>query len=81
VGETVRMDEKGRITIPAEIREVIGRKAFKVELADKDTVVLRAFEDRSTLVKKIANIRLVGDKDRASVDAATVKDLHGGTKH
>jgi len=80
VGEVVRVDEKGRITIPAEIREVIGKRAFKVELADKDTIILRAFEDRGMLVKKIADIRLVGDKERASIDAATVKDSHGGIK-
>jgi len=81
VGETVEVDDKGRITIPAEIRRIVGKSTFKVELAGKDTIILRALEDKRMLVKKVAEIKLVGNKEKASVDAATVKDLHGGIKH
>ena len=81
MGETVEADAKGRITIPVEIRRIVGKKAFKVEIAGKDTIVLRALEDRCELVKKIADIRLMGDREKAVVDASAIKDFYGGVKH
>ena len=78
MGETVNLDEKGRIIIPAEVRRVVNKKAFKVEVVDKNTIILKAVEDRSDLVKRVAKIRLEGDKERVNVDAASVKDLFGG---
>jgi len=77
----VEADAKGRITIPAEIRRIVGKKAFKVEVAGKDTIILRVVEDRCELVKKIADIRLMGDKEKAFVDAAAIKDFYGGIKY
>ncbi|MGQ9469335.1 MAG: hypothetical protein ACUVTD_05860 [Nitrososphaerales archaeon] len=81
MGEIVEADSKGRITIPAEIRKVIGKKAFKVELMGKDTLILKALEDRRVLVKKVANIKLMGDKEKAFIDASTIKDFYGGVKY
>ncbi len=81
MGEIVEVDDKGRITIPAEIRRVVGKKAFKVELSGKDMIVLKALEDRRELVKKVADIRLVGNGEKAFVDAATIKDFYGGVKY
>lgn len=81
MGQIVEMDSKGRITIPANIRKIVGKKVFRIELANKDTIILRAIEDKRDLVEKISSIKLVGDKERVSVDAATVKDLYGGFKH
>ena len=78
MGETVNLDEKGRIIIPAEVRRVVNKKAFKVEVVDKNTIILKAIENRSDLVKRVAKIRLKGDKERVNVDAASVKDLFGG---
>ena len=78
MGEIVNVDEKGRIIIPADVRRAVGKRAFKVEVAGKDTIVLRAVTDRRDLVRKVAGIRLVGDRERASVDAAAVKDFYGG---
>lgn len=72
----MKKDDKGRITIPLEIRRVIGEKTFKAELLDKDTIILRACEDSSRLVKRISDIKLSGDPERASMDAAVVKDLY-----
>jgi len=37
-------------------------------------------EDRRRFTKRVASIRLTGDRDRAGVDAATVKDRYGGVK-
>ena len=80
MGKTVEMDDKGRITIPANIRKAVGKSAFKVEFIGKDTIVLKVLEDRREFAEKIRNIKLVGDRERARVDATTVKDYYGGVK-
>lgn len=80
VGETVNLDEKGRIIIPAEIRKAIGKKAFNVTMADKETIILKAVTDRSEVVKQINEIKLTGDKTRSSIDFSTAKDAYGGRR-
>jgi len=80
VGETVNIDEKGRIVIPAEIRKIIGNRKLSVEIADKDTIILRAAEGRSDLAKKIESLKLTGDMAKASIDFSDVKDLYGGKR-
>ncbi|MCX6642525.1 MAG: MraZ N-terminal domain containing protein [Candidatus Bathyarchaeota archaeon] len=80
VGETVSLDEKGRIIIPAEIRKAIGKKTFNVSMADKETIILRAVTDRSEVVKQIDEIKLTGDKTRSSIDFSTAKDAYGGRR-
>jgi len=80
VGETASIDERGRITIPSEIRKTIGKKDFKIELVDKDTIILKAVETRDDLIKKIMKIKLTGDPEKALTDFSTVKDRHSG-KH
>lgn len=80
VGETVNIDEKGRIVIPADIRKMIGKRTFSVEIADKDTIILRATGDRRELAKRIESLRLTGDKSRASIDFSDVKDQYGGRR-
>ena len=80
VGETVNIDEKGRIIIPAEIRKIIGKRTFSVEIADKNTIILRATGDRHDLAKRIEGIHLTGDKSRASADFSEVKDQYGGRR-
>jgi len=80
VGETVSIDERGRITIPSEIRKTIGKKEFKIELLDKDTIILKAVETRDDQIKKIMNIKLTGDPEKALTDFSTVKDRYSG-KH
>jgi len=80
VGETVEMDDRGRITIPANIRKMLGKTTFRIELIDKNTIILRVAESGQELVKKIQDIKLSGDERKASVDAASVKDFYGGIK-
>ena len=80
MGETVRIDERGRVMIPAEIRRVVKNKFFKVEILDKDTIVLRAVIERGEVTKRIQALRLSGDEERRGVDAAEVKDYVGGMK-
>jgi len=76
----VNIDEKGRIVIPADVRKVIGRRALSVEMADKNTIILRASEEPSILIKRIQEIKLDGDKTRQSMDFSDVKDLYGGKR-
>ena len=80
VGETVELDERGRITIPAHIRRRVGAKSFLVELVDGDTILLKALRDRRKLVERVKSIKLSGDAERAFVDAASVKHVFGGVK-
>ena len=80
VGVTVKVDDRGRILIPAEIRRKIGRSVFSVEMADKDTIILRAVKNRSDLADRVKSINLTGDADRANVDTAAVKDRYGGIR-
>ncbi len=79
--ETVSVDEKGRILIPVEIRKAMGKKRFRVEMADRDTIILRSAQDRAELVKKIKSIKLRGDPGRASMDAATASDHYTMKDH
>jgi bifunctional DNA-binding transcriptional regulator/antitoxin component of YhaV-PrlF toxin-antitoxin module len=80
VGETVKIDERGRVMIPAEIRRIVKNKSFKVESLDKDTIILRAVIERGEITKRIQSLRLSGDDERRRVDAAEVKDYTGGMK-
>jgi DNA-binding transcriptional regulator/RsmH inhibitor MraZ len=81
VGDTVEMDDKGRITLPVGVRRIVGKSVFKVELADKETIILRVLENKSRLVEKVKDIRLTGDKKRIYVDASAAKDYYGGVKY
>ena len=80
MGETVNIDEKGRIVIPAEIRKIIGKRTFSVEIADKNTIILRATGERHDLAKRIEGIHLTGDKSMVSTDFSEVKDQYGGRR-
>jgi bifunctional DNA-binding transcriptional regulator/antitoxin component of YhaV-PrlF toxin-antitoxin module len=80
VGETASIDERGRITIPSEIRKTIGKKEFNIQLIDKDTILLKAVNNDDTL-QKIQKIKLTGDPNRSQTDFSTVKDQYGGKKH
>lgn len=80
VGETATVDERGRITIPSEIRNTIGKKEFNIQLIDKDTILLKAVNNID-LLEKIKAIKLEGDPEKAQTDFSEVKDKYGGLKH
>jgi DNA-binding transcriptional regulator/RsmH inhibitor MraZ len=80
VGERVRMDSKGRVTIPASIKGVLNQRVFEVELAGSDSIILRAVRERDELVAKIKALRLQGDRKRRLIDASVAKDAYGGVK-
>ena len=64
MGEIVEMDKRGRITIPAYIRKIIGKDKFRIELINKNTIVLKAVKDKYRLIKTIEGITLKGDEKR-----------------
>ena len=78
MGETTSIDERGRITIPSEIRKTIGKKEFKIELLDQDTIILKAVETRNDLIKRIEKIKLTGESEKTHIDFSTAKDRYGG---
>jgi len=80
MGETASIDERGRITIPSDIRKTIGKKEFKIQLLDKSTIILKAVETQDDHIKRIEKIKLTGDPEKAQIDFSTVKDRYGG-KH
>jgi|YelNatPaOPRAMG01_1025707.scaffolds.fasta_scaffold11022_9 bifunctional DNA-binding transcriptional regulator/antitoxin component of YhaV-PrlF toxin-antitoxin module len=75
----VEMDERGRITLPEEVRRRLRGRVFKVELVDPNTVVLR-IADRGDVIKEIEGIKLAGDPRRKSGDASEAKHRYGGVK-
>ena len=80
VGDLASFDERGRITIPVEIRSIVGKKDFKISLIDKDTIMLKAVEEPRELVKRIEEMELTGDLERSGVDFQSVKGRFSG-KH
>ncbi len=80
VGEKASIDERGRITIPSDIRKNIGKKNFKITLLDKDTIILKAIENQTDIIEKIQNIILTGDPEKTSTDFSTVKDRYSGKR-
>jgi bifunctional DNA-binding transcriptional regulator/antitoxin component of YhaV-PrlF toxin-antitoxin module len=72
------MDEKGRITIPSDIRKTIGKKHFKVELQDRDTIILKVINTQNDFIEKIKEIKLKGDPERKDTDFSTIKDHYYG---
>ena len=75
----VEMDERGRITLPAEIRRILKDKVFRVELVDPSTVVLRVVT-REDIVHEVESIKLSGDPRRREGDASRAKHRYGGIK-
>ena len=80
VGEKASIDERGRITIPSDIRKSIGKKNFKITLMDKDTIILKAITNQDDILNKIQNIKLTGDPEKTHTDFSTIKDKFSG-KH
>lgn len=79
MGETTSIDERGRITIPSEIRRNISKTKFNIQLVDKNTIILKAITNNDTL-QKIKQIKLQGDPQTHETDFSTVKDKYGAIK-
>lgn len=81
VGEKSSIDERGRITIPSNIRKTIGKKNFKITLLDKDTIILKAITNQGDIINKIQAIKLAGDPEKADTDFSAIKDRYSGKHH
>ncbi len=80
MGEVVELDERGRLTIPSELRQMLRGPRVRVELGDDNTLVIRPEFDSEAVLKNIRAIRLRGERRRAKYDASSVKDRYGGVK-
>jgi len=80
MGEVVELDERGRLTIPSELRQMLRGRRVRVERGDENTLVIRPEFDSEALLKNIRNIRLRGERNRAKYDASYMKDKFGGVK-
>jgi bifunctional DNA-binding transcriptional regulator/antitoxin component of YhaV-PrlF toxin-antitoxin module len=80
MGEKASIDERGRITIPSDIRKTLGKKKFKITLQDKDTIILKVIKNQTDIIEKIMNIQLTGDPEQTDTDFSSVKDRYSG-KH
>jgi bifunctional DNA-binding transcriptional regulator/antitoxin component of YhaV-PrlF toxin-antitoxin module len=78
MGETAIMDKHGRITIPPKIRKIVDKKNFRVELIDKNTIVLKAINNKDELIQNIKKIKLSGDPERSGTDYSTIKKYYVG---
>lgn len=79
MGKTVRVDERGRITLPVNVRDLLGARELVVEVVG-NAVILRPARDRVRVVEEIEGIKLTGDRARCQVDAASVKHRYSGVK-
>lgn len=77
---TVEIDERGRITIPSELRRRLRSTRVRVEAAGDDTLVIMPDLDADAVLKRIRDLRLSGDKRRSRYDASIAKDVYGGVK-
>jgi len=75
----VEMDERGRVTLPAEVRKLLRGRVFTVEFVNPYTLVLRV-ASREDFAREIESIKLRGDLRRRGGDASKAKHRYGGVK-
>lgn len=80
MGEVVELDERGRLTIPSELRQMLRGPRVRVERGDDNTIVVRPEFDSEAVLKNIRAIKLRGERRRAKYDASSAKDRYGGVK-
>jgi len=80
MGEVVELDERGRLTIPSELRRMLRGSRVRLERGDDNTLVIRPESDSEAMLKSIKDIRLRGERIRSKYDASSVKDRFGGVK-
>ena len=80
MGKVVELDDRGRLTIPSDLRRMLRGPRVRVERGDDDTILIRPEVDPEALLRSIKAIRLRGERGRAKYDASSVKDRYGGIK-
>lgn len=53
MGEVVELDERGRLTIPSELRQMLRGRRVRVERADDNTILIRSELDSEAVLKSI----------------------------
>lgn len=80
VGIILEIDERGRITIPAEIRRLFKTKRFLVKLKGDYIQLKPVYDEKLEALKTFNEIKLVGDPRFINIDAAKAKHRVGGKK-
>jgi len=80
VGTIVEVDDKGRITIPADIRRKLKSKKFLVSVKEGAIELRPVYNEKLKALKLFNEIKLVGDPRFVNLDAAEVKHKVGGRK-
>ena len=80
MGEVVELDDRGRVTIPSELRKTLPGTRVRVERGDDNTILIRPELSSEAVLKAIKAVKLRGESRRAKYDASSVKDRYGGLK-
>jgi DNA-binding transcriptional regulator/RsmH inhibitor MraZ len=80
MGEVIELDDRGRLTIPSDLRQILRGPRVVVERGEDNTILIRPEFDSEAVLKNIRAIRLRGERRRAKYDAAIAKDRYGGVK-
>jgi DNA-binding transcriptional regulator/RsmH inhibitor MraZ len=80
MGDVVELDERGRLTIPSDLRQMLRGPRVRIERGDDNSLVIRPELDSERVLKGIRDIRLRGERNKAKYDASAVKDKYGGVK-
>jgi len=80
VGTIVEVDDRGRITIPADIRRKLKPKKFLVSVKESAIELRPVYDEKLEALKLFNEIKLVGDPRFVNLDAAEAKHKVGGRK-
>jgi len=81
MGIIVEVDSRGRITIPAEVRRMLKARRYLVTLKGGAIELKPVYDEKLEALKALDEIKLIGDPNLASLDAAKIKHRVGGRKH
>ena len=80
MGTIVEMDERGRVTIPSDIRRALKTRRLAVSLKGNIIELRPVYDERLEALEKFNQIKLQGDPRLAELDAAEAKHRVGGRK-
>ncbi|RLF05313.1 MAG: hypothetical protein DRJ60_05765 [Thermoprotei archaeon] len=80
VGTVVEVDDRGRVTIPAEIRRLLKTRKFLISFREGVIELKPVYDEKLEALRAFNEIKLIGDPRFAHIDAAKAKHRVGGKK-
>jgi len=80
MGIIVEVDDRSRITIPANIRHKLKSKKFLVSVKEGAIELRPVYDERLEVLKRFNEVKLIGDPCFVNFDAAEAKHKVGGRK-